>query len=209
MVQKIHVRNGSYRRSDPRDGQTCERRHTHIATEEELDVFRGNWWIRSNFVGSDTVDISHPYFNPVEPAFQSYACLSLHPLLCTLDKSSNASTLAQVRALERTDTHSHKHFHRHDADKASSWLLEALSTLHRLNKAEDKAYYQNGWQSSSSSWWQWQAYGGIPHLRHHHDEGLDTDRTGKPEKSVKRLFICGLSLTLNLVQNYSDHFGNS
>ena len=24
--------------------------------------------------------------------------------------------------------------------------------------------------------------GGIPHLRHHHDDGLDTDRTGKPEK---------------------------
>ena len=22
--------------------------------------------------------------------------------------------------------------------------------------------------------------GGIPHLRHHHDDGLDTDRTGKP-----------------------------
>ena len=21
--------------------------------------------------------------------------------------------------------------------------------------------------------------GGIPHLRHHHDDGLDTDRTGK------------------------------
>ena len=30
--------------------------------------------------------------------------------------------------------------------------------------------------------------GGIPHLRHHRDDGLDTDRTGKPEKSVKRLF---------------------
>ena len=24
--------------------------------------------------------------------------------------------------------------------------------------------------------------GGIPHLRHHHDDGLDTDRTEKPEK---------------------------
>ena len=24
--------------------------------------------------------------------------------------------------------------------------------------------------------------GGIPHLRHHHDDGLDTDRTGKPAK---------------------------
>ena len=24
--------------------------------------------------------------------------------------------------------------------------------------------------------------GGIPHLRHHHDDGLDTDRAGKPAK---------------------------
>ena len=24
--------------------------------------------------------------------------------------------------------------------------------------------------------------GGIPHLRHHHDDGLDTDRTWKPAK---------------------------
>ena len=33
--------------------------HTHIATEEELNVYRGNWWIRSNFVGSDTIPIRH------------------------------------------------------------------------------------------------------------------------------------------------------
>ena len=66
--------------------------HTHIATEEELDVYRGNWWIRSNFVGSDTMPIRH------RPDFK-----------------------------------------------------KALSTLHRLKKAEDKAYYQN-W-SQSSSWW--------------------------------------------------------
>ena len=71
--------------------------HTHIATEEELDVYRGNWWIRSNFVGSDTMRIRH------RPDFK-----------------------------------------------------RALSTLHRLKKAEDKAYYQNWSQSSSSSWWQWQ-----------------------------------------------------
>ena len=25
--------------------------HTHIATEEELNVYRGNWWIRSKFCG--------------------------------------------------------------------------------------------------------------------------------------------------------------
>ena len=33
--------------------------HTHIATEEEIDVYRGNWWIRSNFVGSDTMPARH------------------------------------------------------------------------------------------------------------------------------------------------------
>ena len=72
--------------------------HTHIATEEELDVYRGNWWIRSNFVGSDTMPMRH------RPDFK-----------------------------------------------------KALSTLHRLKKAEDKAFYQNWSQSSSSSsWWQWQ-----------------------------------------------------
>ena len=70
--------------------------HTHIATEE-LNVYRGNWWMRSNFVGSDTMPIRHrPDFN------------------------------------------------------------EALSTLHRLKKAEDKAHNQNWSQSSSSSSWQWQ-----------------------------------------------------
>ena len=31
--------------------------HTHHATEEEISVYRNNWWIRSNFVGSDTMPI--------------------------------------------------------------------------------------------------------------------------------------------------------
>ena len=70
--------------------------HTHIATEEEIDVYRGNWWIRSNFVGSDTMPIRH------RPDFK-----------------------------------------------------KALSTWHRLKKAEDKACYEN-LSHSSSSWWQWQ-----------------------------------------------------
>ena len=51
--------------------------------------------------------------------------------------------------------------------------------------------------------------GGIPRLRHHHDDGLDTDRTGKLAKTMNGLFTCGMSLTMNLVQNYSDQFGNS
>ena len=71
--------------------------HTHHATEEEINVCRSNWWIRSNFVGSDTMPIRH-----------------------------------------RLD------------------FKEALSTLRRLKNAEDQAYYQNWWQSSSSSWWNWQ-----------------------------------------------------
>ena len=33
--------------------------HTHHATEEELNVYRNNWWIRSNFVGSDTMPTRH------------------------------------------------------------------------------------------------------------------------------------------------------
>ena len=33
--------------------------HSHIATQEEIDVYRGNWWIRSNMVDSDTMPIRH------------------------------------------------------------------------------------------------------------------------------------------------------
>ena len=57
---------------------------------------------------------------------------------------------------------------------------QALSTLRRLKNAEDQAYYQN--------WW---------------------IERGNLRKSVNRLFTCGMSLTMNLVQNYSDQFGNS
>ena len=71
--------------------------HTHHATEEELNVYRSNWWIRSNFVGSDTMSV------------------------------------------------------RHRAD-----FKQALTTLRQLKNQEDQAYYQNWWQSSSSSWWDWQ-----------------------------------------------------
>ena len=70
--------------------------HSHIATQEEIDVYRGNWWIRSNVVNFDTMPTRR------QPDFK-----------------------------------------------------RALSTLHRLKKAEDKAHYEN-WSQSSSSWWQWQ-----------------------------------------------------
>ena len=43
--------------------------------------------------------------------------------------------------------------------------------------------------------------GGIPVMIPHHKDGLNTDRTWKPVQSVNRLFICGMNLTKNLVQN--------
>ena len=42
--------------------------------------------------------------------------------------------------------------------------------------------------------------GGIPHLRHHRDDGLNTDGAGEPAKTVNGLFNCGMSLKTNLVQ---------
>ena len=33
--------------------------HSHIATQEEIDVYRGNWWIRSNVVNFDTMPMRH------------------------------------------------------------------------------------------------------------------------------------------------------
>ena len=33
--------------------------HTHHITPEEISVYRNNWWIRSNTVGSDTMPVRH------------------------------------------------------------------------------------------------------------------------------------------------------
>ena len=33
--------------------------HTHHITEEEIRVYRKNWWIRSNIVSSDTMPVRH------------------------------------------------------------------------------------------------------------------------------------------------------
>ena len=33
--------------------------HTHHITPEEISVYRNNWWIRSNTVGSDTMPVGH------------------------------------------------------------------------------------------------------------------------------------------------------
>ena len=33
--------------------------HTHHITPEEIRLYRSNWWIRSNKIGSDTMPIPH------------------------------------------------------------------------------------------------------------------------------------------------------
>ena len=33
--------------------------HTHHITAEEISVYRNNWWLRSNKVGSDTMPVRH------------------------------------------------------------------------------------------------------------------------------------------------------
>ena len=33
--------------------------HTHHITPEDISVYRNNWWIRSNTVGSDTMPVRH------------------------------------------------------------------------------------------------------------------------------------------------------
>ena len=45
--------------------------------------------------------------------------------------------------------------------------------------------------------------GGIPIMRIHHKDGVSTDRTEKPVYSVNQLFICGMNLSKNLMQNLS------
>ena len=42
--------------------------------------------------------------------------------------------------------------------------------------------------------------GGIPHLRHHRDDGLNTDGALEPAKTVNGLFIRGVNLKTNLVK---------
>ena len=59
-IPKDHDRIGSHWRSVIREMEKLANEdHTHHATEKELNVYRGNWWIRSNFVGTDTMPIRH------------------------------------------------------------------------------------------------------------------------------------------------------
>ena len=64
-------------------GRLASEDHSHVATQEEVDVYRGNWWIRSNVLNFDTMPTRR------QPDFK-----------------------------------------------------KALSTLHRVKKAEDKTHYE-------------------------------------------------------------------
>ena len=115
--------------------------HTHIATEKELNIYHSNWWIRSNFVGSDTMPI------------------------------------------------------RHRAD-----FKEALSTCVASRMKRIKLNTKIGGKALPRLGGNGKILGGIPHLRHHRDDGLNTDGAGEPAKTVNGLFIRGMSLKTNLVQ---------
>ena len=96
VLRKNDDRVGSLWRDHPWDGSACKRRSQPYCHRRRIDVYRGNWWIRSNVVNFDTMPTRR------QPDFK-----------------------------------------------------KALSTLHRLKKAEDKKQYEK-WSQSSSSWWQWQ-----------------------------------------------------
>ena len=108
--------------------------HSHIATQEEIDVYRGNWWIRVNF---DTMP---------------------------------TSTASRKRRTMRT--------------------MKYGRTV--------PPHGGNGKQP-----------GGIPIMRLHHKDGLNTDRTEKPVQSVSRLIICGMNHKELYAKIYRDYIGNS
>ena len=43
----------------PEMDQLASENHTHIATRADIDVYRGNWWIRSNVVNLDFMPTRH------------------------------------------------------------------------------------------------------------------------------------------------------
>ena len=96
-------------------GRLASEDHSHIATQEEINVYRGNWWIRSNVVNFDTMPTRR------QPDFK-----------------------------------------------------KALSTLHRLKKAEDKTHFEN-WSQSPAHGGNGKRTGGNPIMRIHHKDGVTTD----------------------------------
>ena len=58
-------------------------------------------------------------------------------------------------------------------------FFEALSTLRRLKNAEYQNYDKIGGKALPRLGGTGKIPGGIPHLRHHHDDGLNTDGAGE------------------------------
>ena len=85
------------------------------------------------------------------------------------------------REMDRLANEDHTHIATEEELNAD--FKQALSTLHRLKptiKIGGKALPHHGGKSKIP--------GGIPHLRHHHDDGLDTDRTTKISESSTYLW---------------------
>ena len=97
--------------------------HSYKVSKEEIEFYRGNWWLRSNVARVDTMPVRH------EPGFK-----------------------------------------------------EALSTMQRLKRAEDKKKQEATAQpSSSSSSWHWHPAGGSPTTSTHLKNGMTTkDNMGRP-----------------------------
>ena len=130
--------------------QLASENHTHEATRAEIDVYRGNWWIRSNVVNFDTMPTRH------QPDFK-----------------------------------------------------KALSTLYRLKKAEDEKQYAK-WSQSSSSWWQWQTNWWESDYENSPQRWGDHWLNGVTCVFSGQLFICGMNLSKNWIQNfYREYIGYS
>ena len=87
--------------------------------------------------------------------------------------------------------------HRPDFKEALSTLRRLMKRIKLITKIGGKALLRLGGNGKIP--------GGIPHLKHHRDDGPNTDRSGKPAKTVIGPIISGMILKINLVQNYSDN----
>ena len=72
--------------------------------------------------------------------------------------------------------------------------------MRRLKKEEDQTYYKNSGKALPRLGDDGKIPGDIPHLRHHRDDGPNTDGAGKLVKTVNGLIIRGMSLKTYLVQ---------
>ena len=86
---------------------------------------------------------------------------------------------------------------------------KALSTLHRLKKAEDKAHYEN-WSQSSSSWWQWQTTWWHPYYETSPQRWTEHWSNGETcVLSESSIYLWHESHKIIVCTIYSDYTGNS